>query len=228
MRVQCFTTLIAFFAALLCGCASSNSKPQAKKTYDRPWIGGSFERVATPASVRTNAQHFAGHAMLLTRVREETPLAQSGLREGDLVLAVNGQNIRFEKDLLKIVDHNDSSPLRLAIYRHGEILEQSVTPGTERFQKIHNIAFGLGISTHLVFDLFPNPDFNLVALGYDSQGKRLDLRSASARYRIDQGELTRASKDGWQGLHSDEGWRAWLGPLSVSENNLIISQEPAH
>jgi membrane-associated protease RseP (regulator of RpoE activity) len=215
--------LSAIACLIFCGCASS--KPQAKKTYDRPWIGGSFKRVATPTSVRTNAQHFAGHAMLLSRVREETPLAKAGLREGDVILAVNGQNVRSEKNFFKIVDRNGPSPLRLNIYRSGEISEQSVTPGLERFQKIHHITFGIGLATYMVFDLYPNPDFNLVALGYDTQRERLDVRSAGAKYRVEQGELNQTSKDGWQGLSSKEGWRAWLGPIAYSENKMIISQE---
>jgi membrane-associated protease RseP (regulator of RpoE activity) len=214
-------------ALALVGCASNPSKPQAKKTFERPWIGGEFHRVSTPASMRTNAQHFAGHGILITRAREETPLAKAGLQEGDLLLAINGKNVRSERDLLQAVDRDGASPLHLAVYRGGEVLEKSIAPGIERYQKIHNISFGVGVATYMVFDLFPNPDFSLVALGYDRKGNRLDLSSARAKYRLAQGEQTQMEKDGWQGLRSEEGWRAWLGPVSFSENKMIVSQEAA-
>src|SRR6478672_4035640 len=102
MRAQIILTISA--TLILCGCASSDKKAQTKKIYERPWIGGSFERVPTPAAVRTNAQQkFAGHGMLVTRAREETPLAKAGVAEGDLLLAVNGKNIRFQKHLDKAI-----------------------------------------------------------------------------------------------------------------------------
>jgi hypothetical protein len=112
------------------------------------------------------------------------------------------------------------------VYRAGQLSDKSISPGVERFQKIHHVIFGIGISSHLEFDLFPNPDFSLVALGFDSSGKRLDLNDAAVKYRTEQGEYVAADKGGWQGIQSDEGWKAWLGPFALSENKMIISQEP--
>jgi hypothetical protein len=224
MRAQITFTIIA--TLVLCGCASGEKKTQAKKIYERPWIGGSFERVATPAGVRTNAQqHFAGHGLLVTRVREETPLAKAGIAEGDLLLTARGKNMRFEHELAKAIDSAGSGPIAISVYRDGEISEKTITPGVERYQNVHHVAFGIWLSTHFDVDVYPNPDFSLIALGYDSKGKRLDLRDAVAKHRIAQGENCHDDKDGWQGLASVEGWRTWLGPFAVSENKLIISQE---
>lgn len=225
MRAQIALTIIATLA--LCGCASGEKKAATKKIYERPWIGGSFERVSTPAMVRTNGQNFAGHGMLVTRVREETPLAKAGVVEGDLLLSANGKNVRFERDLQKIVDSASAGPIAINVYRDGQIFEKRITAGVERYQNMHHVAFGIGFSTHFDIDIYPNPDFSLIAVGYDSKGKRLDLRDAVAKYRTAQGEYYRDDKDGWQGLSSAEGWRTWLGPFAVSENKLIISQEPA-
>jgi membrane-associated protease RseP (regulator of RpoE activity) len=224
MRAQIALSIIATLA--LCGCASGEKKTQTKKIYQRPWIGGSFERVTTPVSVRTNAQqHFAGHGLLVTRVREETPLAKAGIAEGDLLLKVNGNDMRFEHDLAKAIDNAGSEPIAINIYRDGQISEKTITPGVERYQNMHHVAFGIWLSTHFDIDIYPNPDFSLIALGYDSKGKRLDLRDAVAKYRAAQGEYYHEAKEGWQGLASAEGWRTWLGPIAVSENKLIISQE---
>jgi membrane-associated protease RseP (regulator of RpoE activity) len=226
MRSQITLTIVT--ALLLCGCASGEKKTQTKKIHERPWIGGSFERVSTPAAVRTNTQqHFAGHAMLVTRVHEETPLAKAGIAEGDLVLSVNGKNIRFQRHLEKAIDDAGSAPITLNIFRDGQVSEKSVTPGVERYQTLHHIMFGIGVPTYFEVDLYPNPDFSLVALGFDSKGKRLDLRDAVSKFRSSQGEYYRDHKDGWQGLPSAESWRTWLGPIAYSENKMIISQEPA-
>jgi hypothetical protein len=226
MRAQIILPILA--TLLLCGCASGEKKTQAKKIYERPWIGGAFERVATPAAVRTNApQRFADQGLLVTRVREETPLGKAGVVEGDLLLTVNGKNMRFEHHLAKEIDSAGSGPIAINVYRDGQISEKTITPGVERYQNIHHVAFGIWLSTHFDVDIYPNPDFSLIALGYNSKGKRLDLRDAVAKYRTAQGEYYHDDKDGWQGLSSGEGWRTWLGPIAVSENKLIISQEAA-
>jgi hypothetical protein len=227
MRAQ-ISLIIVTAALLLCGCASGEKKTQTKKVYERPWIGGSFERVRTPAAVRTNAQQrFAGHGLLVTRVREETPLAKAGVAEGDLLLTVNGKNIRFQHHLDKAIHTGGSAPIAVNFYRDGQISEKSITPGAERYQKIHHIMFGIGIPTYFEVDLYPNPDFSLVAIGFDSKGKSLDLRDAVSKYKTDQGEYYRENKNGWEGLSSAEGWRTWLGPIAYSENKMIISQEAA-
>jgi membrane-associated protease RseP (regulator of RpoE activity) len=226
MRAQMILTIIA--TSILAGCASGEKKAQTKKIYERPWIGGSFERVSTPAAVRTNAQQkFAGHAMLVTRVREETPLAKAGIAEGDLLLAVNGKNVRFQKHLDKAIDNSAARPIAMTVYHEGEIAQKSITPGVEQYQKIHHIIFAIGLSTHFDIDIFPNPNFSLVALGYDTKDKRLDIHDAVSKYRIAQGEEYRDHKDGWKGLSSEEGWKAWLGPFAYSENKIVVSQEPA-
>ena len=224
MRTQMILTIVA--TALFCGCASGEKKTATKKIYERPWIGGSFERVSTPAVVRTNAeQHFAGHGMLVTRVREESPLAKAGVAEGDLLLAVNGKNIRFQRHLEKAIDAAGAGPIAINIFRDGEIFEKTITPGIERFQKVHHITFGLGLPTYFEVDLYPNPDFSLVALGFDSRGKRLDLRDPVSKHRTANGEFYRDDKEGWKGLSSNEGWKTWLGPIAYSENKMIVSQE---
>jgi membrane-associated protease RseP (regulator of RpoE activity) len=226
MRAQIILTVIAII--IFSGCASSEKKAQTKEIYERPWIGGSFERVSTPAAVRTNAQQkFAGHGMLVTRLREETPLAKAGVAEGDLLLAVNGKNVRFQKHLDKAIDNSGADPIALTIFRAGEIAEKSIIPGVEQYQKIHHIIFAIGLSTRFDFDIFPNPNFSLVALGYETKDNRLDIHDAVSKYRIAQGEDYRDDKDGWKGLSSEEGWKAWLGPFAYSENKLVISQEPA-
>src|SRR4051812_41668514 len=167
-------------ALLLCGCASNQTKQEAKKIYERPWIGGAFERVANPAAVGTNAQHFGKHGLLITRAREDTPLTKAGLQEGDLLVAVNGTNVRDESNFRKLVERAGPEPLKLTVYRAGEISEKTIAPGLERFQIVHNIMFALPLSPHLDFDLYPNPDFSLVALGYNHKDKRLDLRGGGA------------------------------------------------
>lgn len=222
-------TLTVGATLFLCGCASNKQQTKTKPIFERPWIGGKFETVATPQSVRTNTTGYRARGALITHLNSDAPLARAGLQEGDLVLRVNGDNVRFERDITKRVDASKNTPLAFTVYRAGEISEKTVTPGLERYQKYNTIAFGLGFRTNFEVDLFPNPDFSLIALGYDVKNDRIDLRDPAAKYRkaleAEQGKSNEQSE--WIGLSSDEGWKGWLGPIWLTQNKMIVSQESA-
>src|SRR5688572_12350939 len=220
-------TLTVGIAALLTGCASNKKETKTKTIHERPWIGGKFETVATPRLVHTNSGGYRKRGALITEANADSPLAKAGLQQGDVVLRINGDNIRFEKEIRKRVDRSENTPLAFTIYRGGEISEKQVTPGIERFQKYNTIAFGLGFRTNYELDLLPNPDFSLIALGYDVKHDRLDLQHPKAKYReaLEDQQPKPEDEPEWVGLSSEEGWNAWLGPIWVTQNKLIVSQE---
>lgn len=220
-------------AAVLCtflfaGCAS-NQKETAKPIHQRPWVGGKFETVPTPRAIRTQSSPVIGkEAPLVMAAPEGTPLHRAGLEEGDLILAIDGRRVRSTREVHKAVEkaaQKGGSAATFTLYREGKILEKTVTPGTERFQHVGMVTFGLRFSSHLSFDLWPNPDFSLVALGYDENHERLDLRDPKSRYlRGLQAEGGPEQVDG-AGLRSEEGWEFWLGPFGLQKRKTIVAQE---
>ena len=183
--------------------------------------------VWTPRSARTNSEIYGKHSALISTLHTNSPLQKAGLQETDLILAVNGEKVRTEKQIHKAVEKTGANPAAFTIYRDGEILEKSVTPGKERFQNWRAIMFGFGLSTRLEFKLWPTPDFSLVALGFEEEPKRLDLQDSKSKFYL--AERTRQgqpeNQDGWTGLRSDEGWRTWLGPIAFEKRRVIVSQE---
>lgn len=78
-------------------------------------------------------------SMFYTHGRFETPAAvgqvtehsaaeRAGLRQGDAVLAVNGQAIQYFRELQARVEASKGQPLELTLRRGGETLTLSVTP----------------------------------------------------------------------------------------------------
>jgi hypothetical protein len=100
-------------------------------------------------------------------------------------------------------------------------MESTVVVGRETFRQAGSIRISFGLSSHLAFDLLPNPDFSLVALGYRSDRERLQLDSPRRNYI----RAVRRESTGNSGVTSREGWRAWLVMFSVSDHKKILSQE---
>lgn len=61
-------------------------------------------------------------------VEPDSPASASGLRENDLVTAIDGRRIQSWRDIDAMLTANDGAPLKITIRRDGEPLELQVTP----------------------------------------------------------------------------------------------------
>jgi hypothetical protein len=109
------------------------------------------------------------------------------------------------------------SVLPLRVLRAASALDLDVRTGRETFTATRSIVVGLLMSREV--DPWPNPDFALVALGYQRQHKRLDLDSPESRLKLS------AREHGQHGLRSPEGWEVWLPVVSFSSRKRILSQD---
>jgi hypothetical protein len=152
---------------------------------------------------------------------------KAGLQESDVILAINGAKVRYAEQISKAVEKNGPAVSTFTIYRGGEVIEKSVTPGVERYQNIRTVAFAITWGTRFDVDIFPNPDFSLVAIGLQKKRDRLDLRDAKSKYLKELAEAQGhpQTEEGWQGAPSQEGWKFWIGPIWVTKNRSILSQE---
>lgn len=190
--------------ALATGCASS------KQPQERGWIGGEYNKA--PAGLR---------GVLITRLSTNTPAARSGLHEGDLITRVDGQRIGHPETFFKALDvATPGSRLSMEICRDGKNIQHSVLVGKELFRPDRNIVVGLLLSRE--WDLWPNPGFSLVALGYKRHEYRIELDSPESRLTLDR--RRDVCQDTSPGLRSREGWEAWLPVCSFSSRKRILAQ----
>ncbi len=62
-------------------------------------------------------------------MEEQGRAYRAGLREGDLIIAVNGQNVTSVDDIHRLLTGWQAGlPLRLTVLRNGEQLHVQVTP----------------------------------------------------------------------------------------------------
>lgn len=60
------------------------------------------------------------HGLLVVEVGPRTPAALAGVQKGDILLSVNGHELRSVPSLIRAVDRADNSELRLELLRKGE------------------------------------------------------------------------------------------------------------
>jgi regulator of sigma E protease len=69
---------------------------------------------------------------IITAVLAGSPAMAAGFKEGDRVVAIEGQEIRTWSQMTSFVKENPGRPLRFTVRRDGQMLEFSVTPAAER------------------------------------------------------------------------------------------------
>ncbi|MBN2684427.1 MAG: PDZ domain-containing protein [Pontiellaceae bacterium] len=222
---------------LAAGCSST------KPTLERGWVGGEYRNASSSIMKWAGNNYFHSNqgvipalppeimqgqssALFVCRVFENTPLDRAGIKQGDLVWAINENTVADLKDFRERIDTaTPGETLLFSVYRDGETLELPVVVGRENYQNWHSISLGLQMGTSL--DLIPNPDFDLFKLvQFQRNPTRLELQSPE--YRFFAGAMSEdrsRSEPGLSNVADAEDWRAWLGIVGVSGNKVVLEQE---
>lgn len=206
---------------MLTGCFS------AKPTLERGWVGGELESIGNQALL-THAENSSEETLswiekgeksvLIRNLHSQTPLYAAGLREGDVILAVDGKSFDEPTKLATLVDEaQPGSSLTFQAFRFGELIATDVTVGSELYRDWGQLSFGLSFSGSL--DLWPNPDFNLLGLiRYHSNERRVQLQDPRVR-------LLSPPESGERGVQSSESSGFWFFLFGLGRRVEVLSQE---
>jgi hypothetical protein len=200
-----------FIALTLTGC--STAKPKEKPVHQRGWVGGEYKKVSTfPEPLRAERKA----AILVTALSSNTPARLAGVREGDLILELDHTPMTRLKNFRVIIDRSKpGTSLPMKVYRNGESIDYQVVVGRETFRHwgIFAIAWPPIMRSP---DLWPNPDFSLIALGYETEHGRTELGSVEQSYY----RSCNSKNHPWDGDYS-----AWLVIFRLMKSKEILSQE---
>jgi hypothetical protein len=225
--IRLLSSGLCFLMLLLTGCSSTTPTP--KPTHERGWIGGEYQEAYRPMGAKvwlngeavpnsfTNAPK---HGLLLTALATNTPAHLAGLRAGDLILELNHQPVRWLSDFRRTLDKSKpGSDAVLKVYQNGQVAEHTISVGRETYEGQGIFAVGFPLYPVKSLDLWPNPSFSLIFLGYDqSRRKRPELGSADSIYR-------RHCDGAGKYEPTAESWRFWLAIFGVSRGTKTLSQE---
>lgn len=197
---------------LSAGCATDREhKTPARQ---RGWVGGEYRlaRSTLPRELKNKKT-----ALLVTALARNTPAHLAGCREGDLILEIKGNPVTNLKSFRQIIDSAEpGTTLPVKIWREGEVMEPTVTVGRETYRRQGHFAILL-LPNISHIDFWPDPDFSLVALGYEKKRTRKELRSVEETYQRN------CSPKNYETEYRD--WLAWLAILELSRGTIIVSQD---
>jgi serine protease Do len=195
------------------GCAT---RPKEKPIHERGWVGGEYKPVATPRTPPSAKATLQTKALLVTALSSNTPARRAGVLEGDVILELNHEPTARLEDFRAAIDRAvPGTSLPVKVYRNGELIDYHLVVGRETFRRWGTFTIGLWPMLRQP-DLWPDPDFSLVVLGYETQHGRAELNSAENAYR--------RSYD--PDYHPWDGeWSVWLAIFRSAKSKEIISQE---
>jgi len=119
-----------------------------------------FTRVGIPDTNR----------VLISSVTADSPAAQSGFQNGDILISGDGQPIHNYDELRVIVDANENKPVVFLVDRHGEQVELTTIPRMNAEEKRIMIGVGLGVP-------FKTPDSPVQTLDVGAKYTYLNIRA---------------------------------------------------
>jgi len=234
-------------AGTLCLCSWLTGGCSEPRTYERGWVGGSyleanpstwrslFDRSYVLPALPEKVKDRQSGALFVSRVYENTPIMAAGVRDGDLILKLDGRAVQDLKAFYVAIDKlKPGTTVSLTTYRNGEMVERSVKIGKETYAKPGSFGIGIGIALpSLKLDLIPNDDFSI--LDVISYRKTLTLRPdlhapeyTYLRTVKQEGESRGESQNHWGRWYPNwEGWKARIVILFLDVHKTVLTQEMA-
>jgi 2-alkenal reductase len=108
----------------------------ATGSVQHPYIGVSYQQVDPQVASQLNLNTTNG--IVVTQVDPSSPAAKAGLKEGDVILAINCQTIDQDHVLTGLMlTHKPGETVNLSVLRNGQQMQMSITLGVHPTSQIN-------------------------------------------------------------------------------------------
>jgi membrane-associated protease RseP (regulator of RpoE activity) len=106
----------------------ADAEGEAKNQPSEYWIGVATSDELINDTTRAQLGLEKGHGIAVLSVREESPAAQAGLRENDVLVKAGNRDLKTIQDLVEAVEAAKGQELPVVLYREGKQQTLTVTP----------------------------------------------------------------------------------------------------
>ena len=171
--------------------------------------------------------------VLVDEVISESPAEKAGLKDGDIIVKMNGQKVESERDIRKLLgDLDTAKPIPLDILRDGKTLQLNVTPEKREHTLLGNFGGNyIGVDLQEMdadlaryFQASPDSGILVARVEPDSPAEKGGLKSGDVITELN-GQKIKTQKDLRKGLDDvKEGENASLTILRQGKSQKITVQ----
>jgi regulator of sigma E protease len=156
-----------------------------------------------------------------------SPASKAGLKKGDVLLSVGGQELRAFSQLIEAIKASDKEETELKIWRDGQEMTLQITPEFRDLQVDQNTfekRMMIGVSSAFAFDAPFNEVSLIKAAGYGAKSTYFVISSSlNGIFQIASGQVGAENLQGPLGIAQMSGETASAGFLSFIELIAFIS-----
>jgi regulator of sigma E protease len=170
-----------------------------------------FQKTIVPQAVTTSEVGSAGwypeEPVVVGRVETDTPAAKAGIKEGDRIVALDGQNLPSIESMIERLQETKDKPVDLTVIRGAETLSFNLKPVLSKTEDPKEQRYRLGFLNKSETKVTTLPFAQALSLSLE-QNKKYSLLILELAKKLVQGKVSPRMVSGPIGIAQDAGYAA--------------------
>jgi regulator of sigma E protease len=170
-----------------------------------------FQKTLVPQAVTTSEIGSAGwypeQPVLVGRVESDTPAAKAGIKEGDHIVALDGESVPSIESMIERLQVTKDKPVDLTVIRGGRTLSLTVKPVLSKTEDPKEQRYRLGFLNKSETKVTTLPFTQALSLSLE-QNKKYSLLILELAKKMIQGKVSPRMVSGPIGIAQDAGYAA--------------------
>jgi regulator of sigma E protease len=170
-----------------------------------------FQKTIVPQAVTTSEVGSAGwypeEPVVVGRVETDTPAAKAGIKEGDRIVALDGQKLPSIESMIERLQETKDKPVDLTVIRGAETLSFNLKPVLSKTEDPKEQRYRLGFLNKSETKVTTLPFAQALSLSLE-QNKKYSLLILELAKKLVQGKVSPRMVSGPIGIAQDAGYAA--------------------